>query len=177
MKSVLRSLALLVSFALLFGLCACGVPQNAPAEPAEEAPSPLSAYAGLYTLFGVSYEDRIVEAEVFDFSGSLLLDADGGGTLQLNGEDGVVSSWTAEGDQLRLQSSLGRFSGTLEKGVAVLSADEKTVLYFAADGADRTAYPTLDGEAFVALIVDEALGDAELPDLDALLPPAEEAEP
>lgn len=177
MKSVLRSLASLVSFALLFGLCACGVPQNAPAEPAEEEPSPLSAYAGLYTLFGVSYEDRIVEAEVFDFSGSLLLDADGGGTLKLNGEDGVVTSWTAEDDQLRLQSSLGRFSGTLEKGVAVLSADEKTVLYFAADGADRGAYPALDGEAFVALIVDEALGDAELPDLNALLPPAEEAEP
>lgn len=177
MKHILRSFALLLSLALLLGLCACGAGVNTPAQPVEEEPSPLSAYAASYTLFGVGYEEKIVEAAVFDFSAALRLDEDGGGSIKLNGEDGVVSSWTVEGGQLRLQSSLGRFSGTLEKGVAVLSADENTLLYFAAPGADLTAWPTLNGDEFVELIVSEALGDTVLPDLDSLLPPEGEETP
>lgn len=177
MKSVIRPLALVLLLFLLLSLCACGAAPTAPDGAREEQPSPLAACAGLYTLFGVSYEDRIVEAAVFDFSSTLELLESGDGSLVLNGESGSVSSWSVEGDTLRVVSTLGRFSGTLSQGVAVLSADGETLLYYAAQDADLAAYPTLDGDAFVELIVSEALGDSALPDLSTLFPAEEEAAP
>lgn len=159
MKKTLLPLLL----ALLLLLSACGA-QSAPAAKNESAaPDPLAEAAGEYTLFGVSCEGSLVEAEALDFRSVLTLDADGTGYLTINDEGGAVESWTLDGDRTVIHYGVSTIGGTIAAGVAVLDFGDDNILYYARGDADISGYRLLNSEEFVELLLKDALGDAELP--------------
>ena len=175
-----KALCLLLALLLALLMPGCGAAQGAPTVP-ETPESEALIITGDYTLFALSYADQLVAADAMELFSTLTL-AENGGSLTIGAEQGRVLDWEVRDGQLTLHSTLGSFSGTVADGVAVLTSDGETRLYYAAPCADLSAYSPLDRDALEVYLLQEALGETELPDMEALLEslpaaPAESEEP
>ena len=154
-----RALCLLLALLLALLMPGCGAAQGAPTVPETPEPEAL-IITGDYTLFALSYADQLVAADAMELFSTLTL-AENGGSLTIGAEQGRVLDWEVRDGQLTLG---------------------ETRLYYAAPGADLNAYSPLDRDALEAYLLKEALGETELPDMEALLEslpaaPAESEEP
>ena len=118
---------------------------------------------GEYTLFGVRHGDYIVDPAALDIEiRSVLTLEDGGmGTLSINGESGRIGSWTISGDRIVLNPSTSPMTGLYREGIVILSMDDGSTLYYAAEDADRSAFPLSGREEYTAILAAEALAEAE----------------
>ena len=154
--------AVLLILATLLALAGCGATEPLP-EPVPTPPSAYLPYVGAYTLFGVRHGDYIVDPTALDIEiHSVLTLEDGGmGTLSINGESGRIGSWTISGDTIILNPGASPMTGLYRDGVVILSMDDGSTLYYAVEGADRTAFPLIGRDEYTAILAAEALAEAE----------------
>ena len=131
------------------------------AEPvSEEVPEPAANLPteGSYTLFAISADGFLVEANELEQGGSVLtLDEDGSGSVFIEDADMSqtyeFSSWTAGNNQLTITFDSGSVvTGALYNGVIELdlSGTGESLLYYAMDGADISGYEVLTLEEYHA---------------------------
>ena len=162
MKTTTRLCALTLTLLMLLGLCACGATEPQP-EPVPTPISPYLRYVGDYTLFGVRHGDYIVDPEAMDTElRSVLTLLDGGqGMLSINDESGRIGSWTISGEELVLNPESSPMKGLYRDGIVILTLDDGSTLYYAAEGADRSAFPLIGRDEYSAILAAEALAEAE----------------
>ena len=162
MNRSLRPAAALLALALLLSLCACGATEPKP-EPVPTPPSVYLPYVGDYTLFGVRHGDYIVDPAAMEIEiHSVLTLLDGGmGMLSINETSGRIGSWTISGEKIILNPDSSPISGLYRDGIVILTMEDGSTLYYAAEGADRSAFPLIGKEEYTAILAAEALAEAE----------------
>lgn len=162
MQRSLRPAAALLALALLLTLCACGATEPVP-EPVPTPPSVYLPYVGDYTLFGVRHGDHIVDpaAMEIEIRSVLTLEDGGRGTLSINEDAGRIGSWTIAGEKIILNPDSSPLSGLYRDGVVILTLEDGSTLYYAAEGADRSAFPVIGRDEYTAILAAEALAEAE----------------
>ena len=125
MKRNCRILALLLALMLLaFG---------AAAETAE----------GDYTMFAISSDGYMVDANEMGASSVITLAADGGGRMTMDAEEMGISSWTLDDDALFVVfEDESSFQATLQDGILILDVwgTGEMLYYYAREGADISGY-------------------------------------
>ena len=157
MKLVRKIIATVMGLMLLAGLGTIAVS----AATAEDL-------AGIYPMFGVQQEGYLVLPEVIGVTAQLELNADGTGSLEMNGEATPLKEWTVEGDVLQITDTYdGYAEGTIqEDGVILLEIAQDVFMYLAAEGTDTSSYHLMNTEE---LLEQMAADEAARPKPDSLL--------
>lgn len=130
---------IVVALCMLCMLCLCALGAGADA-------------GNEYALFAVETQGYTVVPEVVAATSVLTLDAGGQGQMTFNGDSMAITRWTLEGENFSLEMADGGVAGGVwHDGVILLDlyGDGQIVLYYAAPGADTSAYPVLTQEEFL----------------------------
>ena len=157
-----RIIALILAALCVAALCAC----NSGNKTGETAASPDSAEqltnkdaAGLYTAFGMSFEeypDMVIDTAEY-LSTTITLNEDGTGSSLAEDEEFVVESWKLDGEKITVKIDGAEIKGTLKNGIMILVYGD-TSIYMAKEGADRSSVKLITADEF-----EEKLA-AEMPD-------------
>ena len=129
-----------VMLCLLLALCLCVLGANADAE-------------NEYTLFAVKNEGYIVVSDTMNLTSVLTLDANGQGLMTFDKDSMAVTRWTVEEETFSLEMADGGVAGGVYRDGVIqldLYGNGEMILYYAAPGADTSAYPALTLEEFYA---------------------------
>ena len=156
-----RTIALLLILLLALALCSCGSSSDSDAPAAEAVETEAAVvedFTGKYTTFGATtdqYSDYIVEAGDM-FNSSITLNDGGAGEMSYDDESFELDSWSVENGVLTLTESGSSLSGTIKDGIIILYFEEAgTTAYYAREGADTSAYPTITLDEFAGIIAAE----------------------
>ena len=123
-------------------LCLCLVLPLAGAQSNEE-----------YALFAIKYNESMVQSEALGMTSAIAMTADGHGFMSLDDETMDISQWTLEGETFSIiLADGGTAGGILHNGILELDlyGNGEMILYYALPDADRSAYPAMTYDEFMA---------------------------
>ena len=139
-------LTLLLALLLALGLAACGGgTAEAPAEAGEAGEAAGTDMAGHYIVYGFSANGDYIYSD--QVTGSIDLEEDGTGYLDW-GEDnqGPITEWSADGEDLTFQAGVATITGTVKDGVMVL---DDLNLWLAREDVDVESLDPVAAEDYV----------------------------
>ena len=110
-------------------------------------------FEGRYDILGLYLDDNYVKDEMFA-GWYLELDEDGEGYMYFGeNNQGDISEWSMNGDNLVLKSGVSVFEGksTIKDGVLLLDFDNDMVVAFASESADRSKIKVLSSDEYMKL--------------------------
>ena len=125
---------------VLLLICLCVIPAYADAE-------------NEYVLFAVRAQGYTVVPEALDMTSVLTLEKGGKGRMTSDEDSMDITQWTLEGEAFSLTLADGSAADGVLQGNVIrldLYGDGSIVLYYAAPGADTSAYSVLSVEEFIA---------------------------
>ena len=111
-------------------------------------------FEGRYDILGLYLDDNYVKDEMFA-GWYLELDEDGEGYMYFGeNNQGDISEWSMNGDNLILKAGVSVFEGksTIKDGVLLLDFDNDMVVAFASESADRSKIKILSADEYLKLI-------------------------
>lgn len=149
MKRIIKPAAIILSLLFVAAMCACGSGSSQPATKSSTDSQADLPVPGVYTVFGMSFEDYpdyvIDSAELLDFT--ITLDEDGTGVSVSDGETYGIESWKYEDGKITLVVDGEATNGTLKNGILIIS-DEDYSACFVKEGADKSSIKLISVDEF-----------------------------
>ncbi len=158
MKQLKHSVCILLVLSLFLTLSVCGSASAETKPAAREAAAAASAKAelpveGEYAVFAVQIDRSLVYSADLEFASTLLLAANGTGSMSQNDETMDITAWTADRESFAITMADGSSAaGKVHSGVIELDiyGNGYMILFYAKEGADISGYTPMTLEEYRA---------------------------